>query len=157
MVIMMFRPITLQEANLFLPLIRERFTHIHALVSEGQALQASVDTSKKADQQPSAGEDATQQPAENLLSPGQEAAMERVAQIEQAIRDQVLDMQRFGAIIKSVFPARVDFLAERHQQPVYLCWKTGDRGVSHWHPVDEGFATRRKIKLPDGFTKPVIH
>ena len=39
---MIFRPVTLQESNLFLPLLQEHFSRIHVLVSEGQALQEKI-------------------------------------------------------------------------------------------------------------------
>ncbi|MGH9662602.1 MAG: DUF2203 family protein [Bryobacteraceae bacterium] len=28
---------------------------------------------------------------------------------------------------------------------MYLCWKLGERGISFWHGVDEGFAGRKPI------------
>ena len=39
---MLFRSITLQEANLFLPLLKEHFSKIHVLVAEGQALHEKI-------------------------------------------------------------------------------------------------------------------
>lgn len=77
--------------------------------------------------------------------------------IEHKIRNEMLEIQQYGAIIKSVFPARVDFRSERHKQPVYLCWQTGDSQFSHWHAAEEGFGGRRVIDKPEEFGSMVVH
>lgn len=140
---MIFRSITLQEANLFLPLLKEHFSKIHVLVAEGQALHEKI----------------LNQAPQIDTSGGIEASIEKAAleEIEYKIREEMLELQQYGAIVKSIFPARVDFRSERHKQPVYLCWQTGDSKVSHWHPIDEGFATRRFIQKPQEFGAMVVH
>lgn len=39
----------------------------------------------------------------------------------------------------------VDFPSTYQGRVVLLCWKLGERHVTHWHDVDAGFAGRRKI------------
>lgn len=140
---MLFRSITLQEANLFLPLLKEHFSKIHGLVAKGQALHEKI--LNQAPQMDTSG---------GVQISEEKAQLE---EIEYKIREQMLELQQYGAIVKSVFPARVDFRSERHKQPVYLCWQAGDAHVSHWHPVDEGFMTRRMIQKPDEFGVTVVH
>ncbi|MEI6805823.1 MAG: DUF2203 domain-containing protein [Myxococcaceae bacterium] len=144
---MIFRSITLQEANLFLPLLKEHFSKIHVLVGEGQVLHGRM--LNQSSQTDISGGIHTNEDSELLKT--------QLDQIEHKIRDEMMELSYYGAIIKSVFPARVDFRSERHKQPVYLCWQTGDSQVSHWHPVDEGFATRRFIHQPQEFGPTVIH
>lgn len=144
---MIFRSITLQEANLFLPLLKEHFSKIHVLVGEGQMLHEKILSE-------------TSQPD---ISGGIHTCKDlgllktELEQVESRIRDEMLELSQYGAIIKSVFPARVDFRSERHKQPVYLCWQTGDSYISHWHPVEEGFGTRRFIHNPEEFGPTVVH
>ena len=140
---MLFRSITLQEANLFLPLLKEHFSKIHVLVAEGQALHEKI-LNGAPQMDTSGGVEVREGKAE-------------LEEIEYKIREQMIELQQYGAIVKSVFPARVDFRSERHKQPVYLCWQTGDTQISHWHPVEEGFMTRRFIQKPDEFGATVIH
>lgn len=140
---MLFRSITLQEANLFLPLLKEHFSKIHVLVAKGQALHEKI-----LNEAPQIDTSGSVEVSEGKAE---------LEEIEYKIREQMIELQQYGAIVKSVFPARVDFLSKRHKQPVYLCWQTGDAQVSHWHPVDEGFTTRRLIKNPDAFGIPVVH
>ena len=138
---MMFRPVTLQEANLFLPLVKEHFAQIHSLVAEGQSIheERSVDVNGS---------------VQKIISP---EAQKQLEALELKIKNEVVSLQYYGAIVKSVYPARVDFLSERHKQPVFLCWQMGDKNISHWHPVDEGFGTRRAISDPQVFGSDVIH
>ncbi len=147
MTAMLFRSVTHQEANLFLPIIKEHIDKIHLLVVQGQILhqkilgqQGQVDVSGGVQQ----SEDVTDWQAE-------------MTQIEEVIRTEMLEIQQYGALVKNLFPARVDFRAERHKQPVYLCWQTGDDSVNHWHPVEEHFTMRRPIKDPSEFGQAVIH
>jgi hypothetical protein len=37
----------------------------------------------------------------------------------------------------------VDFPGERDGRPVWLCWRLAEPAVEHWHPIDEGFASRK--------------
>lgn len=153
---MIFRAITLQEANTFLPLIKERFAKIHKLVAEGQLLHETLANRTQAEAATNASE-GLQNVAATAADPTDRYAQRRLDEIEDQIKDQVFDLQQFGAVVKSVFPARVDFLSERHKQHVYLCWQMGDKTVSHWHPLDEGFSTRRPIGAPQAFGPTVIH
>ena len=154
---MMFRAITLQEANVFLPLIKDHFVRIHSLVAEGQLLQESTAKRKVATQETALGSmqeisDTPPKPRNTLKQ-----KQKRLKEIESEIREEVLEMHCYGAIVKSVFPARIDFLSELYRQPIYLCWQSGDKAVSHWHSVEEGFASRRPIQHPQSFGPLVVH
>lgn len=154
---MIFRAITLQEANVFLPLIKDHFVKIHTLVAEGQLLQDSTPKRKAATQETAQGtmqEVGSTTPKPRATS---KQKQKRLKEIESEIRNEVLEMHFYGAIVKSVFPARIDFLSELHRQPIYLCWQSGDKAVSHWHSVDEGFSSRRPIQHPQSFGPLVVH
>lgn len=144
---MIFRSITLQEANLFLPILKEHFYKIQGLVAEGQLLHSKLLTCTS--QLDTSGGVQISEEAESIHV--------SLNLIENTIREEMIEIQQYGAIVKSIFPARVDFLSERHKQPVYLCWQAGDSSVSHWHPVEEGFLTRRSINNPGEFGTEVIH
>lgn len=50
-----------------------------------------------------------------------------------------------GAFPKGIDPALVDFPHRLSGKDVYLCWKLGDKRITHYHGVDEGFAGRRPL------------
>jgi hypothetical protein len=39
----------------------------------------------------------------------------------------------------------VDFLGEREGRDVWLCWRTGEPAVAHWHEIDQGFRNRQPL------------
>ncbi len=50
-----------------------------------------------------------------------------------------------GALPKGVEPALVDFPHRLDGREVYLCWVLGDKAITHYHGVDEGFSGRQPL------------
>ncbi len=67
---------------------------------------------------------------------------ERVERYETAWRE-VSDM---GAVLKDPRRGLVDFYGQVDGKLVWLCWCYGEEAVTHYHPLDEGFAGRRPIE-----------
>lgn len=61
------------------------------------------------------------------------------------LQQQIAAVERFGCLVKDVQKGLVDFFAVRETEAVFLCWQLGEAKVSHWHPVDEGYAGRRPV------------
>jgi hypothetical protein len=55
-------------------------------------------------------------------------------------------IQALGCVLKDLDRGLVDFYALRDDEPIFLCWQLGEPAVAHWHPLDEGFAGRRRIE-----------
>lgn len=144
---MIFRSITLQEANVFLPILKEHLSRVTKLVMEGQAMHEKI--SSHGNQVDTAGG--------VQLAKKTKKEKEALKQIENLVRREMVEIQQYGALVKSIFPPRVDFRSERHGQPVCLSWQNGESEVSHWYPVEEGFAGRRWIEKPEEFGSTVIH
>lgn len=49
----------------------------------------------------------------------------------------------------------IDFPAKQlgSERWVYMCWRTGEPSVTHWHPLDAGFAGRRLITETQVFAR----
>lgn len=54
----------------------------------------------------------------------------------------ILDL---GAMPKGVNPALVDFPFRLEGKEVYLCWQFGDKKITHYHGLQEGFSGRKKL------------
>ena len=51
-----------------------------------------------------------------------------------------------GCLVKDVEMGLVDFYALVEGEPAFLCWQFGEPAISHWHPLDEGYAARKPIE-----------
>lgn len=50
-----------------------------------------------------------------------------------------------GAFPKGLDPALVDFPHRLGGREVYLCWKLGEKRITHYHGLEEGFGGRRAL------------
>jgi hypothetical protein len=82
---------------------------------------------------------------------GREAAAERMRVLAGEITASVQRLNGLGCLVKDLDTGLVDFYGLRDDEPVFLCWQLGERAVTHWHPIDAGFAGRRPI---DGAAPP---
>jgi hypothetical protein len=55
------------------------------------------------------------------------------------------EVEEMGAVLKDPRTGLVDFYGLMDGKLVWLCWKYGEDGVSHYHGLDEGFSGRRPI------------
>jgi hypothetical protein len=54
-------------------------------------------------------------------------------------------IESYGCLIKDFDLGLLDFPAMRDGRPVFLCWKSGEPSVSHWHGTDETFRQRKAL------------
>ena len=66
--------------------------------------------------------------------------------LAQGINEWLAMIAELGATPKGVQPALVDFPARLDGRDVYLCWRLGEKRITHFHGTDEGFAGRRPLR-----------
>lgn len=149
---MLFRSVTIQDANAYLPFVKDKLAHVQKLVIKGQILQQHLDDRKK-------GASRRARPNGTQETEGLDfsAAREKVAAIEQTIKDEIIHLHGMGIIVKNIVPGRVCFVAERHRRKVYLSWQVGEEEVSYWHALDDGFSMRQMVNQPEAFGPHYIH
>lgn len=59
-----------------------------------------------------------------------------------------------GCLLKDLDLGLVDFPSELNDGVVFLCWQSGERQVSAWHSIEEGFAGRQPLV---GTRKPYLN
>lgn len=72
----------------------------------------------------------------------------RKAQREKAIqraKDAVAEIHATGVQVKDLDIGLLDFPCIVDRQTVLLCWKLGEKKITHWHGTTEGFAGRKPI------------
>jgi len=152
---MIFRPLTLEEANSVLSFVQNHFVKVHELIAEGQRLSELLSLSPKKRAQLSVDGAEGTAPAGNELNT--RVLKRRLKEIEVNVRDELFALQCLGANVKSVIPGRVTFLTERNHQPAYFSWQMGETQVRSWHWPDEGFHSRRAIDDVKSFGEPLVH
>ncbi|HEX4047029.1 MAG TPA: DUF2203 domain-containing protein [Elusimicrobiota bacterium] len=75
------------------------------------------------------------------------AAIERsqLQFLAQGINERLQAIVELGALPKGIEPALVDFPHRLEGRDVYLCWRLGDKRLTHYHGMDEGFAARQPL------------
>jgi hypothetical protein len=63
----------------------------------------------------------------------------------QRVKDAMAEIDAMGVQVKDLDIGLLDFPCEVEGQVILLCWKLGEKGITHWHGVSEGFAGRKPI------------
>jgi hypothetical protein len=82
------------------------------------------------------------------MSVDRDAVLEQRSQRDrqgEGLKAAVEQIQEYGCVIKDLDVGLIDFPTLFRGKEVYLCWKMGESGISHWHGTDEGFAGRKPI------------
>ena len=67
------------------------------------------------------------------------------AKEEQRAKDAVAEIDSIGVQVKDLDIGLLDFPCEVEGETILLCWKLGEKGITHWHGTREGFAGRKPI------------
>src|ERR1700756_159377 len=63
----------------------------------------------------------------------------------QRVKDAMAEIDAIGVQVKDLDIGLLDFPCEVDGQLVLLCWKLGEKAITHWHGVSEGFAGRKPV------------
>ena len=64
---------------------------------------------------------------------------------EQRAKDALAEIDSIGVQVKDLKIGLLDFPCQVEGRIVLLCWKLGEKSITHWHGTDEGFAGRKPI------------
>jgi len=67
------------------------------------------------------------------------------AKAEQRLKDALAEIDSIGVQVKDLDIGLLDFPCQVDGQTILLCWKLGEKAITHWHGVQEGFAGRKPI------------
>jgi hypothetical protein len=63
----------------------------------------------------------------------------------QRVKDAMDEIDAMGVQVKDLDIGLLDFPCEVDGQTILLCWKLGEKAITHWHGVSEGFAGRKPV------------
>ncbi len=64
---------------------------------------------------------------------------------EQRAKDAIAEIDSIGVQVKDLDMGLLDFPCQVDGQIILLCWKLGEKSITHWHGTQEGFAGRKLI------------
>ncbi len=64
---------------------------------------------------------------------------------EQRAKDALAEIDSIGVQVKDIDMGLLDFPCDVEGQVILLCWKLGEKSITHWHGTQEGFAGRKLI------------
>jgi hypothetical protein len=76
---------------------------------------------------------------------GWQAAKERGEQLTGELQRGLDEIVKLGGAPKDLGLGLVDFIHLRDGEEVNLCWKYGERAITHWHGLDEGYSGRKPL------------
>jgi len=127
---------TVEEANDLVPDLELAFGRLGRLRGEASVLVEAL----------GGGDEAMDVLNGGVPLPGREAHALRFQTLVEEINEVVEQVNELGCLVKDIDAGLVDFYGIREGEPVFLCWQFGEPAVAHWHPLDEGFASRQPIE-----------
>jgi hypothetical protein len=64
---------------------------------------------------------------------------------EQRAKDALAEIDSIGVQVKDLDIGLLDFPCEVEGEIILLCWKLGEKAITHWHGTQEGFAGRKPV------------
>ena len=123
---MLCRPLSLFEVNALLPLVQDRMEELHLYWDQAQIIRKQM--LKQVSAEPAPGIQSQKLPGSLLEG--------ELTEIEGLMSEKILDLQRYGAFVREVFPGVVEFYSTRMGAPVLLNWHFGEEEVGQWMSLD---------------------
>jgi hypothetical protein len=127
---------TVEEANDLVPDLELAFGRLGRLRGEASVLVEAL----------GGGEPAMEVLNGGTPRPGLERQAWRFQSLVNEINTIVEQVNEMGCLVKDLDAGLVDFYGVREGEPIFLCWQFGEPAVAHWHPVEQGFASRQPIE-----------
>ncbi len=131
------RYFSVAEANALVPALELRF---------GKVMQLRGQLRHAYEQLETAGEVPTAQSLQRRDGPAALIKLRgRFRALLEALRDELAAVEGMGIAVKDLDLGLCDFLGKRDGRDVWLCWQYGEKSVTHWHELHEGFGGRHPL------------
>lgn len=145
------RYFTLKEVNQCIPMLETLFIDVMQLRVQIKSLYQQLNSIGYPPPKDEKFKKSTQVPPDVLQYQAQFYAL-----IE-SLREHVIKIQKTGCIIKDIETGLVDWPSKEQGRCILLCWKMGEKEVSRWHEINDGFSGRKSVgELADQLTEEII-
>lgn len=128
---------TLEEANNLLPLIEQEVTYLQNVKLKFDQKYGQLQRLKKGTSEPITKENG-EDPYFVL-----EAELDFI-QIE--AQNHISNIHDKGALLKDIDLGLIDFPAMKDGEEVELCWQLGEKSITYYHGITEGYMGRKPIE-----------
>lgn len=142
------RHFTVDEVNALLPELQPIFERLSELCDEATVLAAEL---------AALGVDLTAEVTGEPEGPEIRERRTKLSHLADRIQADVDDVERMGGEVKDIARGLVDFRSRHRGRTVYLCWRRGEKAITHYHDLDTGFDGRRAIDDADEFHGTYLH
>ena len=73
------------------------------------------------------------------------ALIARRTKLASQIREGLKTIHAKGCLVKDLDRGLVDFYSLAGDRLIFLCWRLGEKEVSHWHSLEGGFDARQPL------------
>ncbi|MET3504203.1 DUF2203 domain-containing protein [Halalkalibacter oceani] len=126
---------TVEEANEWLPTLEQELHELQKLQKQAHEMSTTLQRLKSARYKKLQ----TETESTFLLE-------SKLEFIDMQFRLHLQNIQASGAQLKDVDRGLVDFPAFIGEKEVLLCWKQGEKEITHYHGLDEGYAGRKPLE-----------
>jgi len=121
---------TIDEAELLIPELERIFAAIAEIAAQAETKAASLRRrEERGEKDPATA--AIERAQLQFLARGADEWLKKIVEL--------------GAVPKGLSPALVDFPHRLDGREVYLCWRLGEKRLTHYHGVEEGFSERKAL------------
>ncbi len=121
---------TIDEAEALIPELERVFAAVAELVAQAEG-KASVLRRRERDGDSDAAATEIERAQLRFLARGVDEWLGKIAAL--------------GGVPKGIDPGLVDFPHRLEGREIYLCWRLGEKRITHYHGVDEGFSGRKPL------------
>jgi hypothetical protein len=140
---------TPDEATLMLPLVSRIADDIVATYARVHQALRELEAAKARHAEAEAASTGTEVPHPDDRATALARLDATVARRLDAFQGLVEEIEALGGTVKDYERGCIDFYGEVDGEIVYLCWQRGEESISHWHALDEGYADRHPIEVPN--------
>lgn len=123
------RYFTLEEANALIPRVTE-------ILASAQEIKTSIE--KKVNQ--------WREVQHNMGEVDEAVIRGQVDFMATQLEAKLGEITAMGALPKDLEMGLVDFPSRFDGKEIYLCWKSGEDKIEHWHSLTEGFGGRKRLQ-----------
>lgn len=127
---------TLEEANKRLPLVQ-------MIVRDIVELHSSVEDRRGRFERLKEGRDT--QHLDSIYGQELQQSEERLRRDVEKLEEYLAELAKLNVELKDPALGLVHFRTQIADRDVYYCWKLGEREISCWHELDEGFESRQSL------------